>query len=324
MKMKTTLASLGLHQGCGALLLLSLTACNEARSSSETRLATSSTVAAPSSAGKSEPAPNAVRAPIGDLDVTFAVVSDTHLGHPEAEAKNRALVASLGALTGLPYPGTKAGRVTNVRGLLIAGDLTEWGNTSEWEAFQEIYGIRRGGLGAPFPVFEVVGNHDKVHGPWLAAEVDRRHGGRGMYTWDWDDLHLVALGEAPEDESLAALGHDLALVHPDRPIVLFFHRPLAGPWSNDGHSFSEPSQKAKLRNLLQGRDVVAIFHGHHHATEHYLWEGIDVWKPGAVKDGAPKLAVVHVEQRKLTVATFDWQSRAFTDVFTKVRFKKTH
>ena len=82
----------------------------------------------------------------------------------------------------------------HVRGLLVAGDLTEWGNTYEWEAFCDVYGLGRGEKpGSPFPVFEVVGNHDMVHGPWLAAEVAKRHPGGGAYTWDWDDVHLVGL-----------------------------------------------------------------------------------------------------------------------------------
>lgn len=304
------------------LPLLPIVACSEAReprssgqplesSKSEVRIG-------PADAGAVEDVGNdALDRP---LDVTFAVVSDTHLGHAGGETKNRAMVAALGRLEGRPYPGGKrAGTVSHVRGLLIAGDLTDWGNPSEWDAFKDIFGLSDGGAGAPFPVFEVVGNHDKVRGPWLSAEVDKRHGSKGAYAWNWDSLHLVALGEAPEDEALEALERDLAKVDVRRPLVLLFHRPLAGEWSEDRPS---PRQKARLRDLLRGRDVVAIFHGHHHARAHYVWEGIDVFKPGAVKDGAPSLAVVHLGADALTVATFDWQRGQFFDVWSKPRRKK--
>jgi len=70
------------------------------------------------------------------------VVSDTHLGFDGNEEKNRALVASIATLPGMRYPGGAA--VGHVRGLLVAGDLTEWGNTYEWEAFCDVYGLGRG------------------------------------------------------------------------------------------------------------------------------------------------------------------------------------
>jgi hypothetical protein len=246
------------------------------------------------------------------------VVSDTHLGFEGNDEKNRALVASIATLPGRRYPGGAV--VGQLRGLLVAGDLTEWGNTHEWEAFCDVYGLGRGEKpGSPFPVFEVVGNHDMVHGPWLMAEVAKRHPGRGAYAWDWDDVHLVGLGEAPDGPALDALERDLATTPVERPLVLLFHRPLAGPWLEDR---PDTEARARLASLLAGREVLGIFHGHHHAREHYVWQGYDVWKPGAVKGGAPELAVAHVDDERFTVTTFDWQSRHFVDVYTKRRTKR--
>ncbi len=271
---------------------------------------------------KETPPPVAVRPTrTGPLDVTFAVVSDTHLGFDGNDQKNRELVASLSTLPKLRYPGHKE-PVGAVRGLLIAGDLTEWGNVAEWEAFRSVYNLGGGKEpnkpGSPFPVFEVVGNHDMVHGPWLIAEVEKRHPGKGAYSWDWDDLHLVGMGEAPEGASLDGLERDLANVPLDRPLVLLFHRPLAGAWQEDR---PDAASRLRLAKLLEGREVLGIFHGHHHARAHYKWQGYDVFKPGAVKGGAPELAVVHVVDDLMTVTTFDWQSRRFVDVFTKRRKK---
>ncbi len=242
----------------------------------------------------------------GPVDVTFAVVSDTHLGHRDGEAKNRALVASLATLEGRTYPKPGLGRVEHLRGLLVAGDLTDWGNPEEWDAFRSIYGIADGGAGSPFPVFEIVGNHDHVRGPWLEQAVARRHDGKAIYTWSFGPIHLVGLGEAASGAALDALALDLAKLPPSRPIVLLVHRPLAGPWSED---IPTAADKTRLAAMLHGRDVVAIFHGHHHAVGHYTWNGIPVFKPGAVKDGDARLAVVHVDDTNLTVATFDWRAR---------------
>ena len=68
-------------------------------------------------------------------------------------------------------------------------------------------------------------------------------------------------------------------------------------------------------------DVVGIFHGHHHATGHYRWRGIDVWKPGAVKNGAHTFAVAHLTDARFTLSSFDWDSRRWREVF--VRDRKT-
>lgn len=317
-------------KGMFLLAALSIAGCSTGRASPSPSSGSAAAVASvpltPSASSEPIVAPKDASPPVavrpartGPLDVTFAVVSDTHLGFDGNDEKNRVLVASLGELPKLRYPGHKE-PVGPVRGLLIAGDLTEWGNVSEWEAFRAVYNLGGGKEpnkpGSPFPVFEVIGNHDMVHGPWLIGEVEKRHPGKGAYSWDWDDVHLVGMGEAPEGASLDGLERDLASVPLDRPLVLLFHRPLAGPWQEDK---PDAASRLRLAKLLEGREVLGIFHGHHHARAHYQWQGYDVFKPGAVKGGAPELAVVHVVDDRMTVTTFDWQSRRFVDVFTKRR-----
>ena len=64
------------------------------------------------------------------------------------------------------------GTVAPPRGLLVTGDLTEWGSVEEWEPFAATYGLDGGTNGKlRIPVFEVVGNHDKVHGPFVEQQV---------------------------------------------------------------------------------------------------------------------------------------------------------
>lgn len=250
-------------------------------------------------------------------DVTFLVVSDTHFGYGGMVEQNRALVSEVNGIEGHAYPSSVGGKVGHPRGLLVTGDLTEWGRTDEWEPFVATYGLDGGSDGLlRMPVFEVVGNHDKVHGPWVEGMVVARHGGR-FYSWDWDDLHLVALGEAPDDEGLAFLAKDLATIAPNVPVVLYFHLALEGPWST-GNWF-DAKYKDRLLATIAGHDILAIFHGHHHATDHYVWHGIDVFKPGAVKNDAHTFAVAHLTDQRFTVDSYDWNAHVWREMFAKER-----
>lgn len=251
----------------------------------------------------------------GGMDVTFAVVSDTHFGFDGIEKDNARLIERVNALGGRDYPPKIGGHVGNIRGLAITGDLTEWGREDEWASFVAAYGLTGTESRLKVPVFEMIGNHDKVAlGPWLGDQVGARHGGR-FYSWDWDDLHLVALGEAPDDASLAFLTKDLAHVAPDVPVILLFHLALLGPWSTD--NWFDDTYKERLRKTIEGHFVAAIFHGHHHATGHYTWNGIDVWKPGAVKNGAHTIAVVHATDFTWTLASYDWDKEQWASTFEK-------
>lgn len=267
----------------------------------------------------------------GGMDVTFLVVSDLHFGYgyPDDVAKlspsavtepvglekdNAKLIARVNALAGKAYPHDIGSEVAKPRGLVITGDLTEWGRKHEWARFVEMFGLRGEGP-LKIPVFEMVGNHDRNdNGPWASDQVAARHGGR-FYSWDWDDLHLIALGEAPDDEGLKFLAWDLEKVPKTIPLVVFFHLALAGPWST-GNWFDD-GFKQRFANALAGRPVAGIFHGHHHATGHYEWQGMDVWKPGAVKHGAHTLAVVHATDKKWTLSSYDWENDAWGATFTK-------
>lgn len=257
----------------------------------------------------------ATRARKQPSDVTFLVVSDTHLGFGGIEKDNRAAVAKMNAIAGREYPPALGGKVDAPRGLLVTGDLTEWGKVDEWQAFTSVYGLEGKEAALGMPVFEVIGNHDKVHGPWVGDRVAERHRGR-TYAWDWDDLHLVALSEAPDDDGLRFLAHDLERVSADVPVILYFHLALEGPWST-GNWFGDGDFKDRLERTIRGHRVVAIFHGHHHFTEHYVWRGIDVFKPGAIKHDAHTFAVVHVTDRKFAVGSFDWRGDTWASSFQK-------
>jgi len=247
----------------------------------------------------------AVRGRKGGTDVTFLVVSDTHFGFGGIEPAHEVLVPAMNGIEGRAYPPPLAGAVARPRGVLVTGDLTEWGKVEEWTPFVATYGLTGVEGKLRLPVFEVIGNHDKVHGPWVEQQVATRHGGKRFYAWDWDDVRFLALGEAPDDEGLAFVEAEIASVARDVPLVLYFHLALSGPWST-GNWFADGSHRARLGALLEGRKVAAIFHGHHHATGHYTWQSIDVFKPGAVKDGAHTFAVVRITDDRFTLASYDW------------------
>jgi 3',5'-cyclic AMP phosphodiesterase CpdA len=245
-------------------------------------------------------------------DVTFLALSDTHLGYVPEDV-HAALVPKLDDIAGRAYPRELEGTVATPRALVITGDLTERGKDDEWQRIMYFYGTSRttaSNAGLKVPVFEVVGNHDKVHGPYVTDQVAARHGGK-PYAWDLDDLHFVALGEAPDDDALAWLARDLARVDSDVPLVVYFHLALLGPWST-GNWFADGDYKERLAKLLEGRCVAAIVHGHHHASGRYAWHGFPVYKPGAVKDNAHTFAVFHAAGATLSVAYFDYDKDAWT------------
>lgn len=250
----------------------------------------------------------------GKNDVTFVVASDTHFGFEGIEPVNERLIDAVNHVAGKAWPAPMTGAVGAPRGLVVTGDLTEWGGDDEWARFVAFYGTR-GDAKLSVPVYEMIGNHDKVRGLWVRDRVAERHGGH-FYSWQWDDLHLVSLGEAPDDEGLEFLARDLERVDGDVPIVLFFHLALEGPWSTE-HWFAEGDYKERLARLVAGRMVLAIFHGHHHARGRYAWRGVDVIKPGAAKHSAHSVAVVHVTDERMDVGWLEFDRREWVTTWGK-------
>jgi 3',5'-cyclic AMP phosphodiesterase CpdA len=233
-------------------------------------------------------------------------VSDTHFGCCDIEQSHVALIRSLNALEGRAYPTDvhwPSSTVPPLRGLLVAGDLTEWGKPEEWTRFLHFYG-KPGSAGAlRFPTFEVIGNHDRASGTHVESGVAARHGGKRFYSYDWDRVHFLALGEAPDDEGLAFVAEDLQTRPKDVPLVLYFHLPLDGP-AAAGWWFADGDYPDRLEALLRGRNVLALFHGHHHSSGHYQWRGYDVFRPGAVKGAPHEFSVVHITDTQFTLATY--------------------
>jgi hypothetical protein len=249
-----------------------------------------------------------------NIDVTFVVASDTHFGFGGIEESNQRLVDRVNGLTGRSWP--HGGNLGALAGLVITGDLTEWGHAAEWERFLVFYGGAGTNAKVTIPVFEMIGNHDKVVGKNVETEVAKRHGGGRYYAWSWGGLRLVSLGEAPDDEGLAYLTKEVATRPKDEPVMIFFHLALQGPWSTE-HWFGQGDFKQRMAKILAGKNVAAIVHGHQHMHGHEKWSGFDVLKAGAAKHRDNSFFVVRATNQKLSVAWLDFANDQWIGSFEK-------
>src|SRR6185369_11751431 len=206
----------------------------------------------------------------------------------------------MNGIAGTPLP-AGLGTVGKPRGVLIAGDLTEGGWRSHWERFVAMYGLTGTEGWIHYPVYEGIGNHDLWDGPFVKEQVAKRHGG-SRYAWDWDDVHVVCLGEAPDAADLAWLAEDLAATGPDVGVVLFFHFPLEGHAAHDNW-FGGGTHHDDLERVLAGYRVLGIFNGHAHTSGMYRWRGYDAYIEGSVKHAWHSFSVVRVTDTRWTVAS---------------------
>ena len=256
----------------------------------------------------------------GGLDVTFLVFSDTHFGYggserdllgrrrdpvanPEGtELVNARAIESMNTIAGKPWPAVLGGSIGAPLGLLISGDLTEDGEAWQWHGFTRYYGLDGKDGRIRYPVFEGHGNHDK-QGDWYVLNRIRERHGDLNYSFDWHDLHLVCLGEAPDKAALDWLGRDLARVGKQRPILIYFHFPLQGPYA-ENNWFARGDYRDGFAATIGGFNVIAVFHGHYHASGRYHWRDWDVYNVGAAKHRRHSFAVANVNDQRLRVAAW--------------------
>lgn len=249
-------------------------------------------------------------------DVTFFVAADTHLGADNIEALNRIQIAAMNALPGRAYPWRLSGKVAKPKGVLIAGDLTDNGRMSEWRTFVKLYGLTGTDALLKYPVYECTGNHDRA--PLLIRPVldgVRKRHGRLEYSWDWRGLHIVCLDNYPDAAACQWLKRDLAAVGELRPVVIYLHYALRGPFS--GPKWWRQSQKQAFGATIDGYNVIGIFHGHYHGSLHYRWEGYDVYNVGSPRHACHSFAVVRVTDSIMTVASWNWDHNRWAWTHTK-------
>jgi hypothetical protein len=246
--------------------------------------------------------------------ITFFVASDTHFGVPGIEERNRRLIEDLNGLPGREYPPPIGGRIEKPRGVLVTGDLTDYSTEEQWRQFETFYGLSgREGL-LRFPVFEALGNHDVMGDSPVVRHIVRRRGGIA-YSFDWNELHVACLGVYPSADRIRWLEEDLRDVAPSRPLVLFFHYGIEGPWSR---SWESAEERELLARVLEGRRVAAIFHGHAHHSGYYRWRDYEVFRPGSPKHSSREVLVVRLRGNELAVAFRDFERSVWTDAQVRV------
>ncbi len=152
------------------------------------------------------------------------------------------------------------------------------------------------------PVFEGAGNHDYWRDvDWgegnhpVLKYIDYRSnyrkgvdaidpGGRGMYSWTWDDVHFVQLGLVAKDKridystakmdpfmALSFLERDLELnATTSQPIVLIMHYPFIG--ASDADPRYSVEDRKNLFQVIKHHNVVALIHGHTHSSHIRKWD----------------------------------------------------
>lgn len=250
---------------------------------------------------------------------------------PFSEAANQRGLDVLLALPGKTI-GEQAGggRVAkDILAVLATGDLIDSGDKNgrayeamqrvEWQRFVADFGLTGHEGRLPWPVYEIHGNHDGPQGDtFIVADIIARNKQRpgvvqrsenGLhYSFDLGPLHVVALGmfagagESRREghhyaarQSLEFLQKDLQQQVADsgRPVAAMFHLHPNGP------EYDWPGEDLQaLWKALQPYNVIALFHGHTHASppSRLMWDGqkfapelpggIDVFNPddlGATK-----------------------------------------
>ena len=236
-------------------------------------------------------------------EVTFLVAADTHLGPQGLYRRNMRQVDAMNALPGTPWPAALGGTVGDPAALIVAGDLTELGRPEEWWAFTQLYGFLPGQGRLRYPVFVGTGNHDQ--GMALArivpGAVEFRHGSLD-YAIRLGGLHVIGLDVYPDAAALPWLRAELGRVGPEQPVLIWFHYPLQGPYSD----WWTDEEKGAFREAVEGASIVAVFHGHYHRSGHYRWRGLQVYNVGSPRHSDHTFAAVRWRAGRLDVGAWDW------------------
>ena len=272
----------------------------------------------------------------GESGVTFFIVADPHIGAKGSVPFVTAMIEGMNTLPGTPYPWGVRGKVDEPRGVLIPGDLTDFGTPGQWKTYVRLFGLTGTEGLLRYPVYEGTGNHDRympLYKPVLKG-VRRRQiptsmpasrpvtswpaaRGRLEYSWDWDHVHLVCLDDYPDEAASRWLARDLAAVGRERPVVIFFHYVAAE--TTPGKSYWNGPPKQVFLETIYGYNVVGIFHGHWHARGYRRWEGWDVYNVSAPRAWDPTFQVVRITRKTMTVTTWDWKSKQWDTSATRTR-----
>jgi len=267
-------------------------------------------------------------------NITFFVTSDIHYGRfqvADNEQNNKNLIAQMNYIPGkIHYPALLGGElVQRPRALLVAGDLTDYGEEDEWEGYSTYDGFVDDFCGVlNYQLYEGYGNHDyELTGTddYAKQQVKTRNLTReGIsnlstndyhYSWDWNNVHFVNLNLYPGPQggrwaeaegSIDFLISDLAdnVGISDNPVVIYHHFGM----DDRALTWWEPEDANTYYEEIKNYNVIAIFHGHSHDANAYQWNGIDVYDVGTATNG--EFAVVNITDDELIFGSVNrsgWQ-----------------
>ena len=205
--------------------------------------------------------------------------------------------------------------ITNIRGIIIAGDITQNGRDGRWDSYNEygvfnkIYGLC-GNKKVKFPIYEGYGNHDFFEWSHLAYRIPREHpvvdsvsirnqhriGIRNMapekdghYSWEWDGIRFIQLNLCPSDvdpkhkvhgvrnprKAFTFLKNDLKKINKKKKIVIISHYGPTPTFEYDS------KQLEKFYQFIKNYNIIAYIHGHNHKTSFYYWREIPIFNVGS-------------------------------------------
>ncbi len=253
----------------------------------------------------------------GVTDVAFIAFGDTQLGGGSKD-QNDLQVKAINSFLGrtIEIRG-ESHEVKNVRGVIMAGDITQNGRDgrcfekNEIRKFEEIYGMC-GERKLKLPLYEGWGNHDyyewsnpcyKVFNHPAIRYVRERNKYRpeitnysrnGHYSFDWDNIHFVQVNLKPSNEktknkkniydpynALDFLRNDLDKFVGDsnKGVVIIGHYGLISDWDHDRWWTQEEGDK--FLDVVKDYNVISYLHGHAHNTGLYTKNNIPIFNVGS-------------------------------------------
>ncbi|MBI1319653.1 MAG: hypothetical protein GC168_12000 [Candidatus Hydrogenedens sp.] len=268
----------------------------------------------------------------GTTDVTFIAFGDAETGFVGLDTMStRANITAMNSVEGKlrwePTPFGIDAPVDNVRGVVMAGDITRDGRDGRYNTensvgeFMALYGLC-GTRELHFPIYEGYGNHDyfvydhvgyrlteshpvadsvALRNPYrpgltkVAPDLD------GHYSWDWDNVHFVQVNLAPTNTQVDTgvpgdrdpRGALDFLIEDLEENVKGTHKRVIvishyGFYSNwDFASWWTRAEAEAYADAISEYDVIAHIHGHAHQTGIYTWNGLNVFNVGSPYHNVP-------------------------------------
>lgn len=258
-------------------------------------------------------------------EITFLVTGDSEYHSPEDATRCEFVINEMNAVQGKQHPYTSLGKIDNVLGVLLAGDITlnsTTGNsfsTPEFIEFETQYGLKGGDGDLNYPVYEGYGNHDywtndasgiqnwPLYGdkPVLEA-IAHRHGSL-CYSWNWGMFHIVNLNLYPGNTDQAS--HSLDFLKSDlqanignsgNPVILYHHY----GFDDFGLQWWTDDERQAYFDVIKNYNVIGIFSGHKHWSVWGTWNGLNVYTGPAAngrRAGYPGFMVVEIKNDSLYV-----------------------